>query len=127
MAWRLLADLVLIIHLLFILFVLFGGLLYLHRSRWAMVHLPAVAWGIWIEWVGGICPLTPLENHFRLQADSGGYSGSFVEHYLVPLLYPQHWDMSMQWLAGSMVVVVNLLVYLAGFCGKRKTRSRVDE
>jgi len=127
MAWRLLADLTLVVHLLFVFFVLFGGLLCLRHSAWAGLHLPTVAWGIWVEWTGGRCPLTPMENHFRALANDQGYSGGFVEHYLIPVLYPGQWSVSMQWLAGGVVLALNLMVYLFVACKRRKCRSAVDE
>lgn len=107
----LLADIVLIVHLLFILFVAFGGLLLLWR-RWIMwVHLPVVAYGILIEWVGWICPLTPLENALRATAGEAGYAGGFVENYLVPLIYPPGYAQELAWLLGGLVLVANVLIY----------------
>jgi len=87
--YRVLADLTLGLHLAFILFALLGGLLCRHRKHWAFLHLPTLLWGVWVEWSGTICPLTPLENHFRELASGQGYQGSFIEHYLVPIIYPQ--------------------------------------
>ena len=84
----LLADLVVILHLSFVLFVVFGGLLVLRWPRLAWVHLPAAAWGVAIEFTGGICPLTPLENWLREKAGEIGYADGFTEHYILPVLYP---------------------------------------
>ena len=98
MGYRIAADLTLALHLTFILFVLFGGLLCLHRTLWIWLHLPSVTWGVWVEWAGWICPLTPLENHFRHMASSEGYQEGFVEHYHVPLIYPEQLTVSLQWL-----------------------------
>ena len=120
MGYRLAADLTLLLHLLFVLFVVFGGLLCLHRWRWALLHLPAVLWGIWIEWSGRICPLTPLENHFRRLAGDDGYSGGFIEHYLLPVLYPANLDRPLQWLLGALALLINLAVY-AWLLRRRKT------
>ena len=127
MGYRLAADLTLVLHLLFILFVVFGGLLCLHRVRWAWLHLPAMIWGVWVEWAGVICPLTPLENHFRQLASGQGYQGGFVEHYLLPLVYPEQLTVLMQWIFGSLVLVINIFVYLYVFRKKRKPCEQVDE
>jgi hypothetical protein len=106
------ADLLVILHLLFILFVLLGGLLVVRRRWWALLHLPAVAWGVLLEFNGWICPLTPLESHFRQAAGASGYSGGFVDHYLIPLIYPDGLDRELQFILGSFVIALNLAVYL---------------
>jgi hypothetical protein len=110
-AFRLLADASLVLHLGFVLFVLFGGLLVL-RWRWiAWVHVPAAAWGVLIEYAGWICPLTPLENYLRERGGLAPYSGDFIERYLLPLLYPLHLTRPDQILLGSLAIAVNGLVY----------------
>ncbi len=106
-----LADLVVLLHLAFILFVMLGGLLVLRRRRLMWLHLPVVAWGAAIEFVGWVCPLTPLENHLRAAAGEAGYSGGFVAHYLIPLIYPEGLTRELQWLLGALVLLVNALVY----------------
>ena len=108
-AW--LADLVVIAHGLFILFVVAGGLLAWRWPRIAWLHLPAAAWGVLIEWSGWICPLTPLENTLRQAAGQGGYSGGFVERYLLPLIYPTGLTPALQLWLGLAVVLVNAAVY----------------
>ncbi len=112
MGYRLLADLTLIFHFCFILFVLFGGLLCLYRRYWLCLHLPAVVWGVWIEYSGGICPLTPLENHFRQLATGSGYDSGFIEHYLLPIIYPHSLSVSLQLIFGLTVIIINILIYL---------------
>lgn len=83
------------------------------RSRkWAWVHVPAAVWGVAIEWVGWVCPLTPLENWLRLQAGVAGYRGGFVEHYLLPVLYPTGLTRGAQVALGGLVVAINLAAYL---------------
>ena len=104
-------DAVVVVHGLFIAWVMLGGLAVWWRTRFAWLHLPAVAWGVWIEWSGGICPLTPLENALRQAAGQGGYDGGFVEHYLIPLIYPEGLTRQTQWVLGAVVLVVNLTVY----------------
>lgn len=115
MCYRLLADCILILHFLFISFVLVGGLLCLVRVSFCWIHLPAVIWGVLVEWFGWICPLTPLENHFRSMASEKGFTGGFVEHYLLPVLYPGYLNPMTQWLLGAIVISVNILIYLYVF------------
>ena len=111
MIHRLAADAVLVLHLGFILFVLLGGLLAL-RWRWApMLHLPAAAWGVYVELSGGLCPLTPLENRLRSAAGEAGYTGGFIEHYLLALIYPAGLTHEIQYVLAAIVVGVNGLAY----------------
>jgi hypothetical protein len=106
-----LADLIVVIHFAFVLFVVLGGLLVL-RWRWvAYLHLPAAIWGALIEFAGWICPLTPLENRLRAAAGSAPYQGGFVEHYLLPLLYPSALTRDIQVVLGCLVLGINLLIY----------------
>ncbi|PHN24958.1 DUF2784 domain-containing protein [Pseudomonas sp. ICMP 561] len=111
MLYRLGADAVLVVHLLFIVFVLFGGLLVL-RWRWVMVlHIPAMLWGAVVEFFHLYCPLTPLENALRVRAGGEGYEAGFIEHYLVALIYPAGLTPQIQLWLGAIVVVSNLAVY----------------
>ena len=111
MLYHALAALVLVAHLAFIVFVVVGGLLAL-RWHWApLVHLPAALWGVFIELSGGICPLTPLENYLLRAGGASGYSGGFIEHHLVPIIYPVGLSPSIQVLLAALVVFVNALVY----------------
>ena len=105
------ADALLVVHLLFIVFVVIGGLLVLRWPGLAWLHLPSVAWAIWIEASGGICPLTPWENRLRSLAGEAGYQGGFIEHYLLPIIYPPGLTPAVQvWLALA-VAAINLAVY----------------
>jgi hypothetical protein len=108
---RLLADLTLLLHLAFVLFVLLGGALVLWRWRLAWLHLPALLWGILVELTGWICPLTYLEHHWRRQAGLAGYEGGFIEHYLVPLIYPPGLSRAGQVTIGVALILVNLGLY----------------
>ncbi|MCW3480973.1 DUF2784 domain-containing protein [Neisseriaceae bacterium JH1-16] len=108
---RLAVDLVLLIHCGFVLFVVLGGGLVLRWPRLAWLHLPAVGWGALAEFTGWICPLTPLEQWLRDAAGQASYSGGFVEHYLVPLLYPAGLTRSLQLLLGVGVLLINGAVY----------------
>ena len=106
-----LADAVVVVHFAFVLFVLFGGLLVL-RWRWVRwLHLPAAAWGALIEFAGWTCPLTPLEKWLRREGNLGGYEGGFVEHYILPVLYPQALTRNVQLVLGLIVVLLNLFIY----------------
>lgn len=107
----LLADLVLAVHALFVAFVALGGLLALRWRPVAWVHVPCALWGAWISVTGGICPLTPLENRLRRQAGQAGYEGSFLEQYVVPVLYPAGLTREIQVGLGLAVLVLNGVVY----------------
>lgn len=111
MLTTLLADIVVVVHLAFVAFVVAGGFLVL-RWRWvAWVHIPAAIWGAAIELGGWICPLTPLEIELRHAAGERAYSGDFVDHYLLPLLYPPGLDRELQLLLAAGVIMVNLVAY----------------
>ena len=107
----LLADAVLLLHAAFIVWAALGGLAVWRWPRLAWAHLPCVAWGVWIEFSGGICPLTPLENLLRERAGQAGYGGDFIAHYLMPLIYPEALTRPMQWLLGAALLVLNLVIY----------------
>lgn len=111
MGYQILADVVLVLHLAFIAFVAFGGLVVLRFRRLAWLHLPAALWGAAIELENWICPLTPLENWLRLRAGQSAYSESFVEHYLFPIVYPEGLTRGIQIVLGFAVLVVNGAVY----------------
>ena len=111
MIYQVLADTVVVLHLTFVLFAVLGGLLVPRRRRLAWIHVPAASWGVVIEWTGGECPLTPLENWLRGAAARPGYRGGFVEHYLVPVLYPAALSRDDQLVLGAAVLVINALVY----------------
>jgi len=119
--YRTLADLVLVVHLAFVLFVVLGGLLVLKWPRLAWLHVPTAVWGVLIEYKGWICPLTPLENSFRARGGGAGYSGGFIEHYIQPLLYPAGLTRGTQIVLGSLALLVNLTAY--GVVIARRSRS----
>jgi Protein of Unknown function (DUF2784) len=122
MIFRLLADATVVLHLAFVLFVVAGGLLILRWPRLAWVHLPAVAWGAWVEFAGRICPLTPMENWLRQRGGQTGYTATFVDQYLMPVLYPVGLSRDIQWMLGAFVVAVNVFVY--GLVLRRVRRVR---
>jgi Protein of Unknown function (DUF2784) len=115
------ADLVVILHFAFVLFVVLGGLLALRWPRMAFLHIPAAIWGVLIEFAGWVCPLTPLEQSLRLKAGEQGYSGSFVEHYMLPVLYPSGLTRTVQLGLGALVIVINFCVY--GYLVRRRTTA----
>jgi hypothetical protein len=123
MLWRLLAGLLVAFHLCFVLFVVLGGLLALRWPRAAFLHLPAALWGAGIEFLAGICPLTPLENHLRHRGGQSGYSGDFVDHYLLSVLYPAGLTTDIQLVLGAFVVALNAVVYTVVW---RRWRARAD-
>ncbi|MES2685788.1 MAG: DUF2784 domain-containing protein [Pseudomonadota bacterium] len=106
-----LADAVLLLHLLFIVFAVAGGLLALrwHWTPW--LHLPALAWGATVEFTGWICPLTPLENALRQAGGAAAYAESFIERYLLPLIYPGALTRELQFLLGGALLLINVVVY----------------
>jgi hypothetical protein len=124
MTYRILADIVVGVHALFVVFVLAGGLLALRWPWVAGVHLPAAVWGSLIELKGWICPLTPLEKSLRASAGQAGYPGGFIEHYVLPALYPAGLTRGVQLVLGSMVIVVNLAVYAVLLRRRARARER---
>ncbi|MCM2263959.1 MAG: DUF2784 domain-containing protein [Desulfuromonadales bacterium] len=108
---RLAADFIVLMHLAFITFVILGGLLALRWRPVVLLHLPAVLWGALIEFTGGICPLTPLEQQLRRTAGEAGYGGGFVDHYVIPVIYPHWLSRPTQLALGLFVIAINLAVY----------------
>lgn len=122
MLYRALADLVVLFHFAFVLFVILGGFLALRWPRAAWIHLPVAVWGAGIEFVQGICPLTPLENRLRRLGGEAGYSGGFIEHYIIPVLYPSGLSRGIQVGLGIFVVLLNVTVYAVAW--RRRGRRR---
>jgi len=109
--YRLLADGVVVVHGLFVAFVILGAFLAL-RWRWLVwLHVPAAIWGVLIEYAGWICPLTPLENSLRAHAGEAAYSGDFIQHYLLGALYPRGLARTTQYVLGSIALLVNVVAY----------------
>ena len=123
MTYRLLADGVVALHAAFVAFVVAGGLLGLRWPRVLWLHAPAAVWGALIEFAGWICPLTPLENELRRRGGEAGYSGGFIEYYLLPVLYPAELTRSTQLVLGALVIAINLGVYAA--VARRHRRRRI--
>ncbi len=122
MTYKIAADFIVVLHFAFILFVVFGGLLVLRFTWFSLFHLPAAAWGALIEFKDGICPLTPLENSLRLAAGEAGYSGGFIQHYLVSVIYPEGLTPTLRFIIGLFVIGINLIFY--GWARYRVMRRR---
>ena len=125
MLLSLLADLVLVVHATFILFVVLGGLLVLWQPRIAWVHIPCAIWGAWVELAGWICPLTPLEVDLRTRAGEIGYEGGFIERYVTAALYPRGLTREIQIGLGIAVVAVNVIIYVVAI--KRARNNSFSE
>ena len=111
MGYRLAADAMMVAHLLYIIFVVVGGLVAL-RVRWVLwLHVPAVAWAIYVQYFGRLCPLTNWEKGLRERAGDAGYEGGFIDHYLMPLIYPPDMPAAMPLVLGTAVVVINVAIY----------------
>lgn len=123
MWYRALADVVLLVHFAFVLFVIFGGLLALRWPRIAWIHIPLAIYGAVIEFIGFVCPLTPLEVSLRQRGGEAGYSGGFIEHYITATIYPAGLTRQVQIILGVAVVAVNVIIYTIWW----NRRSRVHE
>jgi len=122
MIYSFLADALLITHLLFIIFVVVGGVLII-KWRWLIfLHIPAVIWGVLVEFNHWICPLTPWENALRHAAGETGYNSGFIDHYLIPLIYPANLTHETQIILGSIVIIINLAVYTGLFLKNKHLR-----
>jgi hypothetical protein len=122
MIWSAIADAFVVVHFAFTAFVIFGGFLTWRWPRLALAHLPALAWGCWIEVSHSICPLTPLENHWRHLAGEAGYRGGFLAHYLVRVLYPPGLTWQIQQELAVLLITINVVAY-AGLIRRRRRRA----
>ncbi len=125
MLYRILADIVLIFHMIFILFAILGGLLVLWRKWILYIHIPAAMWGVLVELMHWVCPLTSSENYLRKMAGDSGYTGGFIEHYLLPIIYPQALTPQIQLILGLLVLTANVVIYslVISQCRTPKIRS----
>lgn len=124
--YGILAAFVVAAHLAFILFVMFGGLLALRWPRAPWLHLPAFVWGGWIELSGGVCPLTPLENELRRAAGAESYAVSFIEYYLLPVIYPGGLTRGVQLTLAAGLVALNVGIYGWVIARRRRTEPPDD-
>lgn len=112
MRYQVLADAVLLLHAAFVLFTMFGGLLVLRYPKVVWLHLPALLWGVIVQWADLICPLTPLENLLRLRGGEAAYAGAFIEHYVSMVLYPDALTIELRYLLGFLLIAVNAMIYV---------------
>jgi uncharacterized membrane protein YhhN len=124
MCYRALADLVLVVHFAFVLFVVFGGALALRWPRVAWIHLPIALYGAVIEFMGFVCPLTPLEVTLRQRGGEAGYAGGFIEHYITAAIYPAGLTRQVQFILGAALVGLNIVVYAVWWTRYSKLRER---
>ena len=117
-----LADLVVVLHLGFILFAIGGGFLALPWPRAPWFHIPVLAWAALIEFMGWVCPLTPLENWLREQGGRAVYERGFIEHYVVPIVYPPELTVEIQWVLAVLLLAVNAAVYSWALHRRRNRR-----
>jgi hypothetical protein len=111
MVYRLLSDFIVIAHFLYILFVITGALIALRWKKIIWLHIPAVIWGATVEYTGWICPLTPWENRFRMLAGEEVYHGDFIGNYILPVIYPEEVTRNIQIVLGTIVIIVNIMLY----------------
>lgn len=117
------ADIVLLVHFAFIIFVVVGGIMALRWPQLVWAHLPCLAWGVIIEFTGRVCPLTPLELHFRMMAGEAGYSGDFINRYLAPVIYPAGLSRQLQIGLGIALLLGNSVLYTLLWHRRQSTRT----
>jgi uncharacterized membrane protein YhhN len=123
MIYRVLADAVVLFHFSFVLFVVLGGFLLRRWPRLVYLHVPIAVWGVLIEFAGWICPLTPLENHLRRLGGEAGYEGGFIDHYIIPVLYPGGLTRTLQYVLGISALLINILAYVLYFRRRREEKT----
>ena len=119
MIYRFLANGLVVFHFCFVVFVMSGGLLVIWRKWFACFHIPAAMWGVIVETTGWMCPLTPLENHWRVAGGGARYEGGFVEHYIMPVLYPANLTRDFQVTLALLILIVNIILYTIAFTRRR--------
>lgn len=125
MVYRLAADLVLLAHFAFILLVVAGGLLVMRYTWFAWIHIPAACWGAFVELTGRICPLTIWENSLRIRAGQEGYDVSFIEQYVLPVIYPAGLTREIQLVLAAVVIALNVIIY-ATILIRKKTAGNFE-
>ena len=118
------ADLFVVVHFAFVVFVVLGGLLVVRWPRLIWLHVPAVLWGVFIELSGSICPLTPLENQLRRRQGQELYEGDFVAHYILPVLYPEGLTRGHQLFLGGLALAINIAMYTFIFATRRRSAAK---
>lgn len=125
MIYRVAADFVLITHFAFILLVVAGGLLVFRYAWFVWIHIPAACWGAFVELSGRLCPLTTLENFLRVRAGQEGYANSFVEQYILPVIYPAGLTRNIQLVLAGLVIAVNVIIYATIVLRKKAARQKI--
>ncbi len=120
---RIAADSVVAIHLAFILFVVLGGLTLFKWSWMIWIHVPTAVWGALVELMGAPCPLTPLENHLRQAGNAAAYSGGFIDHYIMPIVYPPGLTRELQVVLGVLILAINFAIYFRYLTRKSKAKE----
>jgi hypothetical protein len=123
---RILADFVVVFHGAYVVFVVLGALLALKWPKVLWVHAPAAIWGVLIEYAGWVCPLTPLENRLRALAGEAGYSGDFIEHYILRALYPHGLTPTVRYTLGTFALLVNVIAYTIVIKKRRRPVGRSE-
>jgi hypothetical protein len=123
LSYQLLADLVVLVHVAFVVFAVLGGLLAARWRRLVWIHLPAVIWAAIVEFFGWVCPLSPLENWLRRRGGRAGYPSDFIAHYFLPVLYPEELSREVQITLGAFVLLINLSIYIWIFRCKKATQN----
>lgn len=122
MIYRIAADIVLVAHFAFIVLVVAGGILVFRYAWFVWIHVPAACWGAFVEISGRICPLTTLENFLRVRAGQEGYVDSFIQHYILPVIYPAGLTRNIQLALAGLVIVVNVIIYTAILLRKKRQK-----
>ena len=123
MIYRVAADFVLVTHFAFIVLVVAGGIIVFRYSWFVWIHIPAACWGAFVELTGRICPLTTIENFLRVRAGQEGYVDSFIQHYILPVIYPAGLTRNIQLILAGLVITVNVIIYTAVFLCKRTRKT----
>lgn len=123
LTYRLAADTVVVLHLIFILFVFFGGLTLFRWPKMIWIHVPAAVWGGLVEFFGFPCPLTPLENHLRIAGNVATYTSGFVAHYIMPIVYPPGLTREAQVVLGVLILGINFAIYFRFLTRKRQPKA----
>ncbi len=123
MLYRVAADTLVLVHLAFIFFVVVGGFLAWRWRRLAWIHLPVACWGVLIEFSGWVCPLTPIENDLRRLAGDVGYAGGFIEHYVIPIVYPSELTLGIQIGLGVLLLLLNGFAYSVYYIRRKPIQS----
>ena len=125
--FEILANITLVIHITFVLFVIFGSLLFFVTPKVIYLHLPSLVWGSYVEFSGSICPLTYLENWFLYQGNLTTYSNSFIQNYILPIIYPKNLSSELQIYLGTALIIINIIFYLLIILNLKKLSQKTHK